>query len=176
MRGFSLLNVIFLAGLLLSVRVMVAGVERGVSAGQSIVRARWAMLAGAATLGGFVGSIVARTTVTSLTLWGSVFVSALIGAWSARSLVRRAAAMPVSDHEFDPRYELQGVPATVVQAIPADGDGLVRLPSGVVPGDVAIPARSLDGVPLERGIEVGVERIDGGVAFVEAWTAIEARL
>lgn len=176
MRGFSGWNVVFLAGLLLSVRVMVAGVERGISAGQSLVRARWAMLAGAATLSGFVGSVLTRSATVGATLWASVLISVLIGTWSARSLVRRAAAMPVSDHEFDPRFELQGVPATVVQAIPAHGDGLVRLPSGVVPGDVAIPARSLDGSPIASGIEVGVERIDDGVAFVESWAAIEARL
>ncbi|MES3035034.1 MAG: hypothetical protein V4813_13630 [Gemmatimonadota bacterium] len=176
MRGFSPWNVVFLAGLLLSVRVMVAGVERGVSAGQTLVRSRWAMLAGAATLSGFIGSLLARSGSRGVVFWASALASVLIGAWSARILVRRAAAMPVSDHEFDPRFELQGVPALVVQAIPADGDGLVRLPSGVVPGDVAIPARSLDGMPIASGIEVGVERIDAGVAFVESWAAIEARL
>ena len=176
MRGFSPLNAVFLAGLLLGVRVMVAGVERGVSTGQSIVRARWAVLAGAATLSGFVGSVLTRTGAAGAASWSLVVVSALLGAWSARSLVRRAAAMPVSDHEFDPRFQLQGVPAMVVQAIPADGDGLVRLPSGVVTGDLPLPARSLDGSPIASGIEVGVERIDGGVAFVESWAAIEARL
>lgn len=176
MRGFSLFNAVFLAGLLLSVRVMVAGVERGVSTGQSVVRARWAMLAGAATLGGFVGSVLTRTGVPDIVLWGSVLSGVLVGAWSARSLVRRAAAMPVSDHESDPRFELQGVPATVVQAIPADGDGLVRLPRGAVPGDAPLRARSVDGAAIESGMEVGVDRIDDGVAFVEAWAAIEARL
>ena len=141
MRGFSVLNAVFLSGLLLGVRVMVAGVERGVSAGQPIVRARWAMLAGAATLSGFVGSALTRTGAMGAASWGLVVVSALVGAWSARSLVRRAAAMPVSDHEFDPRFQLQGVPALVVQAIPADGDGgqhRVLVESGVEGGRVIV--------------------------------------
>lgn len=176
MRGFSLFNLVFLGGLLLSVRVMIAGVERGVAAGQSIVRARLAMLAGATTLAGFVGSVLVRSNVSAIALWSGVVASVVAGAWSAGFLVRRAAAMPVSDHDFDPRFELQGVPATVVSTIPADGEGLVTLPTGLSSGDGAMRARSLDGVAIERGLEVGVERIEDGVAFVEAWSAIEARL
>jgi hypothetical protein len=174
--GFSLYNLLFLAGLLLSVRVMVAGVERGVAEGQSIVRARWAMLAGGATLAGFIGSVMARTDVSVVTMLVAVFCGAVAGVWSAQWLVRRAAAMPVSDHEFDPRFEWQGVPATVVVPIPADGEGLVQLPAGLSHRKDAIPARSLDGAPIAGGMEVGVERIEDGVAFVEAWSAIEARL
>jgi hypothetical protein len=99
----------------------------------------------------------------------------LAGAISARVLVARAAAMPVSDHEFDPRYALQGVPAVVVEPIPLFGDGAVQLAEGSV--HVApLRARSLDGSAIARGVEVGVERIDDGVAVVEAWSTIEARL
>lgn len=176
MRGFSLFNLLFLGGLLLSVRVMVAGVERGVAAGQSIVRARWAMLAGATTLAGFTGSVLVRLGQSLGITWMAVGLAAVAGMWSAAFLVRRAAAMPVSDHEFDPRYELQGVPATVVAPIPADGEGMVRLPAGLAQGDTSIRARSLDGAAIASGIEVGVERVEDGVAFVESWAAIEARL
>jgi uncharacterized membrane protein len=174
--GFSLYNLLFIGGLLLSVRVMVAGVERGVADGQLIVRTRWVILAGGATLAGFIGSVLVRLDVAVVTMLVAVLGGAVAGAWSAQWLVRRAAAMPLSDHEFDPRFELQGVPATVVVPIPADGEGLVQLPAGLSLREDAIPARSLDGAPIASGMEVGVERIEDGVAFVEAWSAIEARL
>jgi len=171
-RGLSLFNLVFLSGLLLSVRVMVVGVERCTREGQSVVRSRWAMLAGTLTLAGFTGSVLNRSGAASISLWSVVLIAAMAGGWSARLLVRRAAAMPVSDHEFDPRFELQGVPATVVSPIPAGGDGLVRLTAD----GGAIAARSFDGSPIASGIEVGVERIENGVAIVESWAAIETRL
>lgn len=175
MRGFSLFNVMFLAGLLLSVRVMVAGVERTRGSGGVVVRSRWAMLAGMLTLSGFLGSLLTRLSMSRGVVALAVLGGLVIGAVSARLLVSRAAAMPVSDHEFDPRFALQGVPALVIEPIPADGAGLVQLPAGAG-AQVPMRARSLDGVAIARGEEVGVERIDDGVAFVEAWSAIEARL
>lgn len=175
MRGFSVFNLVFLAGLLIAVRVMVAGVERSGRDGTVHVRTRWAMLGGMLTLGGFVGSLTARMQASAAVRVAVTAMAVVFGIVAARVLVKRAVAMPVSDHEFDPRFELQGVPAIVVESIPASGDGFVRLPDG---SGFAMPlrARSLDGAPIARGVEVGVERIDDGVAFVEAWSAIEARL
>jgi len=176
-QGSSQYNFVFLAGLLFSVRVMVRGVERRESRGDPTVRTRWAMLAGALTLSGFVGSLLVRLDLSTGRAAAWSFAAAVIGAVSARILVRRAVAMPVSDHDFDPRFELQGVPAIVIQPIPSNGDGLVRLPAGA--GEVhesMLRARSIDGTPIAVGVEVGVDRVDDGVAVVEAWSAIEARL
>lgn len=174
-RGFSLFNLVFLAGLLVAARVMVAGVERSGRDGAMQVRTRWAMLGGMLTLAGFVGSLMARTNASVSVRAIVISLAVLFGVVATRVLVTRAVAMPVSDHEFDPRFELQGVPAIVVESIPAAGDGFVRLPEG---SGMAMPlrARSLDGAPIACGVEVGVERIDDGIAFVEMWSAIEARL
>jgi hypothetical protein len=174
-RGFSLFNIVFLVGLLTSVRVMVAGVERDRGAAGSVVRTRWAMMAGAMTLSGFLGSLLTRLSVPASLTALVALAAAIIGAASARRLVRQAVAMPVSDHEFDPRYELQGVPALVVEEIPESGEGIVRVPSRSGP-PALMAARSLDGQAISRDVEVGVERVDDGVAFVEVWAAIEARL
>lgn len=175
MRGFRLFDVVFLSGLLLSVRVMVSGVELRRGSGQPIVRSRWAMLAGALTLSGFIGAVSVRQSPSALLIGALVLGGVVVGALSAQLLVSRVASMPFSDHEFDPRFALQGVPALVVASIPANGDGFVQLPVG---SDARAPirARSLDGAAIACGEEVGVERIDGGVAFVEVWSAIEARL
>ncbi len=175
MGGFTPFDVVFLVGLVLSVRVMVSGVERQRSSGKSVVRARWAMLAGVCTLSGFLGAICMRLGTGRLVVAIAVLLGAAAGALSARLLVARAAAMPVSDHEFDPRYALQGVPAVVVEPIPLFGDGAVQLAEGSI-HVTPLRARSLDGSAIDKGVEVGVERIDDGVAVVEAWSAIEARL
>ncbi len=174
-RGFSLFNLAFLAGLLIGVRVMVAGVERDRGESGLVVRTRWAMLAGALTLTGFFGSLLTRLAVSRGVIALVSVCAVTLGVFGSRFLVRRAVAMPVSDHEFDPRFALQGIPAVVVEEIPAFGTGIVRLParSG---SESLVAARSLDGSMIARNVEVGVERIDDGVAFVEVWSAIEARL
>ena len=175
MSGFSLFNVVFLAGLLCGVWVMVAGVERDRGPAGMSVRTQWAMLAGAMTLAGFLGSLLSRRSVSFAGTAVVALIAAAVGALGARLLVHQAVAMPVTDHEFDPRFELQGVPAVVVEAIPAIGEGVVQLPShSGLP--VLVAARSLDGRAIARDVEVAVERIEAGVAFVEAWSAIEARL
>jgi len=174
-RGFRLFDVVFLSGLLLSVRVMVSGVELRRGPGQPVVRSRWAMLAGALTLSGFLGAVSVRLSPSAALVGALVFGGVVVGALSAQLLVSYVASMPTSDHELDPRFALQGVPALVVASIPANGDGLVQLPVGSESRS-PIRARSVDGAAIARGEEVGVERIDGGVAFVEVWSAIEARL
>ena len=123
MRGFSVFNLVFLAGLLVAVRVMVAGVERSGRDGEHEVRTRWAMLGGMLTLTGFVGSMMARVNASLSVRVVVTSLAVVLGIVVARVLVQRAVAMPVSDHEFDPRFELQGVPAIVVVSIPAAGDG-----------------------------------------------------
>ncbi len=175
MGGFRLFDVVFLAGVLLSVRLMVSGVERDRGDGEPVVRSRFAMLAGALTLAGFLGAVSIRLSPSVFLSSALLLGGAMTGALSARWLVARAAAPPNEDHEFDPRFALQGVPALVVRSIPVNGDGLVQLSPG---SDAPSPirARSVDGSAIARGEEVGVERIDGGVAFVEAWSVIEARL
>lgn len=175
MRGFTLFDVVFLVGLLLSVRIMVAGVELARGAGEPVVRARVAMLAGVLTLSGFLGALLVRLSASRTVIGLAVLSGVVFGALSARLLVARAAGMPVTDHEFDPRFAMQGVPGFVIEPIPANGDGFVQLPPGAE-AQTPIRARSVDGAAIARGEEVSVERIDNGVAFVELWSAIEARL
>ena len=92
MRTFSVCNLAFFGGLLLSVRVMLAGGERGVSKKQSLVRTRWAVLAGSLTLAGFTGSFLLRTGAAAIAFWAGVIIATAAGGWGAWFLVRRAAA------------------------------------------------------------------------------------
>ena len=37
-------------------------------------------------------------------------------------------------------------------------------------------AQSLDGTPVAVGTEVIIDRVEGGVAYVESWVEVEQRL
>jgi hypothetical protein len=39
-----------------------------------------------------------------------------------------------------------------------------------------VRARSWDGAPIDAGADVAIERVEGGVAYVERWAQVEARL
>jgi hypothetical protein len=39
-----------------------------------------------------------------------------------------------------------------------------------------VPAKSLTGKTLASGEEVVIDRIEGGIAFVEEWSVVEQRL
>jgi membrane protein implicated in regulation of membrane protease activity len=74
----------------------------------------------------------------------------------------------------DDRYLLQGHPASVTRGIPADGEGeIVYEADG---RSWTVRARSWDGAPIGAGTEVAIERVEDGVAYVEAWAEVEARL
>ena len=71
-------------------------------------------------------------------------------------------------------HELQGHPAAVTGAIGAGGTGEIAYEADG--RSWRVPARSWDGAPIDAGAEVVIERLDGGVAVVERWAEVEARL
>jgi len=74
----------------------------------------------------------------------------------------------------DPRYALQGHVAMVTEAIPDGGEGSIAY--GASDASLSLRARSIDGQGIEEGQEVCIERVEEGVAFVELWSLVEARL
>jgi membrane protein implicated in regulation of membrane protease activity len=69
---------------------------------------------------------------------------------------------------------MQGHPAAVTRAIPEGGEGEIAYEADGRRWTVA--ARSWDGAAIEAGAEVAIERVEGGVAYVEQWALVEARL
>jgi membrane protein implicated in regulation of membrane protease activity len=104
-------------------------------------------------------------------------VAALLGALWAALVFRVAIAMArvTPDHDpDDPRYKFQGTVAVVTSAIPVGGEGTISFDIG--DEHRTTRARSIDDAPIDDGVEVCIERIDEGVAFVERWALVEARL
>lgn len=96
---------------------------------------------------------------------GAALSVALLAGWALPSVRREVT---------DDRYVMQGHPATIVRAIPADGVGEIAYEAD---GRTwTVHARSWDGAPIGAGTEVAIERVEDGVAYVEAWSEVEARL
>lgn len=75
--------------------------------------------------------------------------------------------------EFDPEV-LTGHIARVTSAIGAAAAGAVVYTLEGRRHDVA--AFSLDGSPIQAGVDVVIDRIENGLAFVERWEAVEGRI
>lgn len=180
----------FLAGLLLSVYVMLHGVERGPApsarapheaTGAHDPRTEPRPLvnrqnvAACLTVFGAAGYLLLRfSPLGSLAV---LALAALAGAaaFGLSGVLLNAWALPSARREVvDDRYLMQGHPATVTQAIPAGGDGEIAYESDG--RRWMVTARSWDGAAIERGAEVAIDRVEGGVAFVEQWAQVEARL
>lgn len=173
-----------LAGLTLAVRVMVAGVLKPLPLGAlpefAIARrARYSpsLFAAGLTSFGVVGAALvrlgapggaARLALACAAAAAAVSVASLLLKWWALSPVAPA------DPEDDPRFSLQGLPARITRAVVGDVPGEVTFRADGQPH--VLPARAIDGGELAAGTEVVLDRIEGGMAWVEAWTQVEARL
>jgi membrane protein implicated in regulation of membrane protease activity len=124
---------------------------------------------------GVAGYLLTRHRTMSAT--GGAGLALLLGVlWAAlvtRLAIATAQVTPEHDPD-DPRFLLQGHVAVVTQAIPAEGEGAIAYGEG--DGHRILPARAIDESAIAEGLEVCIERVDGGVAFVEPWAMVEARL
>ena len=168
----------FIAGLLLAVRVMIFGVERPQDerrVGERSFRLSPAATAAFAAIFGATGYLLTRGKVGGPA--ATVGVAGVFGAFSALVTARLVSTWwrttPASDVD-DERYVLQGHIARVTKAIRADVDGEVAYEMGN--RHHVLRARSFDAGALSVGTDVVIERIEGDVAYVEAWMDVEKRL
>ena len=168
----------FIGGLLLAVRIMIAGVERPREehpSGERTFRLSPPVFVAFAIVFGLVGYILTQRQigVPGSRLVIAVVLGALCAAVAARLVQKWWAVTP--EHEVDDeRYVLQGHLARVTKPIRSDVDGEVAFEVGQE--QRVLPARSLDDLALPAGTEVVIERIENDVAFVESWMEVEKRL
>ena len=176
------MNILFLAsfigGLLLAVRIMIAGVERPRTAhpaGERTFRLSPPVVAVFAVVFGLLGYILWRRQLGSVaTEAGTAAVVALVVAMVTARLVRDWWKVTPEFETDDERFVLQGHVARVTKPI-ADG----------VDGEVVFEhegkshvhrARGIDATHLAAGDEVVIERIEDDIAYVESWAEVEKRL
>jgi membrane protein implicated in regulation of membrane protease activity len=166
----------FCLGLLLGVRIMFFGAERrrAPTDGMPLRRSEPA-IAAFLVMFGVAGYLLTRPGRLS-PAYGLLAALALGALWAlvvTRLAIATARVQPEHDPD-DPRYVLQGHVATVTQSIPANGEGTITY--GELAERRSLRARSIDSQGIDEGVEVCIERVEEGVAFVELWALVEARL
>lgn len=168
----------FIGGLLLAVRIMIAGVERSREdhpAGERTFRLSPPIFSAFAVVFGLAGYILARREIGGLVT--QVVVAGVLGLITAvitARLVRDWWKVTPEHETDDERYLLQGHPARVTQPIRADVDGEVAFEVGTTKH--VLRARGIDDTALPAGSEVIIERIEDEIAYVESWVEVEKRL
>lgn len=168
----------FVVGLLLAVRVMMYGVERPREenpTGERSFRLSPAIIVAFLTSFGAVGYVLTRRGSVSVatTVGAAVLAGAVLSVITAY-LVRKWWVITPEHDVDDVRYILQGHIARVTKPILANVEGEVAYDLGTTRH--VLRARSFDDGALPAGTEVVIERIEGDVAYVEAWMEVEKRL
>lgn len=178
----------FLAGVALAVYVLVRGVERrgrksvaalpddfGRETGIGRIALGTPIAASSLIILGAVGYTGVR--VGSLSSGIAVLLAMLAVAISApvvTRLVRRWARRAAIEDAPDPRFALQGLIGRIRRAgTPNDTAEVEYAVNGRL---IVAAARSLDHHPLLPGIEVVIDRVEGGIVYVEPWSRVEQRL
>lgn len=169
--------VAFIAGLVLAVIAMLHGVEHTRPNRSRAPSAFFNLPALAAFAVGFgaVGYPVAsRTTLPD---WVVLLIAAGSGALAISGMIALLAAWALrgasgGTHTDD--HEIQGHLAVVTREIGATTPGEIAYDlSG---REIRVPAKTLTAQPLSAGVEVVIDRIENGVAFVEEWAVVEQRI
>jgi len=169
---------VFIAGLLSAVWVMMYGVERPREthpAGERSFRISPPVAIAFAITFGAAGTLLSRRAMgTSLSRAAIAAGLGIAVSLVAARLLRRWWTVTPEHDVDDERYILQGHIARVTKPIREGVDGEVEFDIGTE--HRVVRARSFDDGALPAGTEVVIERIEGDVAFVEAWMEVEKRL
>jgi hypothetical protein len=164
-------------GVIAAVRVMLYGVERQRSAGDTSPRsfsASPALISVFSFVAGIVGYVSRRLGLRPGPTWLAALGIAAVATFAA-SRVITAWWTVVPEHDIDDeRYVLQGSLGRVTAAIDGESAGQISLENSA--HKEFLPARSIDGQTMGVGTEVVIERIEDGVAYVEDWAVVEKRL
>jgi hypothetical protein len=167
----------FSAGLLLAVRIMFFGAERRrrSAAGTLALRRSEPALVAFLVMFGVAGYLLARHR--TMAVGPAAAVALLLGiAWAGlvtRVAVATARVQPERDLD-DPRFLLQGHVGVVTTSIPIGGEGELVVQEGN--SRRSFRARASNDGGVAEGQEVCIEWVEDGVAHVELWSAVEARL
>jgi len=180
---------LLLTGLVLGVYAMLYGTERRVHAVIAPHERRsehdpasepsplFNRASGAAFAVGFglTGYLLDRYTGWS---WLGALVAALLAGGATyvlqSLLIARWAIPGARTDQVDERFLLQGTLGRVVQVAAAGAAG--RMTYALDGREFTLPVRAMDDSVLASDVDVVIDRVEGGVAYVELWAAVERRL
>lgn len=171
--------VAFIGGLMLAVFSMLHGVER---ARRKRNRSRkpsavFNFPAVAAFAAGFGATGYLLATRTVLPPWGILLLAVAGGGLAVAgmiTLLARWALRGLTGPTITDVEDIQGQPAVVTREISLGSLGEIAYEHQGT--QVRVSARGLDTRTLPAGTEVVIDRLEGGVAFVEEWALVEQRL
>jgi hypothetical protein len=166
-----------MGGLLLAVFAMLNGVQRARRERGRAPSAFFNLPAVAAFAVGFGAVGYPLASRTRLPMWGILLIAigagaltisgmvTLLAQWAFRGI---SAASPIEEEE------IQGHLAVVTRDIAVSLPGEISYQYHGT--ELRSPARSIGTKALPIGVEVVIDRIEAGVAFVEEWAIVEQRL
>jgi hypothetical protein len=168
--------VAFLAGLILAVFAMLHGVERKPArTGRRRVALDVPTIAAFAAVFGATGyPLMVYSRLSPAAVIAIACVVGLAGVALALTLVAGWAIPGAKAEVIDERYVMQGALARVTEVSADHTTGTIVYDAGGVRQSAR--AKGLDGARLDVGAEVAIERIEDGIAYVELWSQVEARL
>lgn len=166
----------FIGGLVLAVFAMLHGVEHMRRSRRGTPSAFLNLPAVAAFAVGFGAVGYPLASRTRLSTWGILLIAVATGIVATSGMITLLArwalrGIPQSGMTDD---EIQGQFATVTRDIPINAPGEISYEH--LGRKLNIPARGLGKKALPSGTDVVIDRIEGGVAFVEEWSVVEQRL
>jgi hypothetical protein len=105
---------------------------------------------------------------------GAALLAGLLAGVLAATVVSRWAAYAVTHDRPDERFVLQGHVATIVRSESAGRSAEIEYRANG--RRVVVPAHAIGNVSLVEGTDVVIDRLEAGVAFVEAWSQVEERI
>lgn len=167
----------FGGGLAIAVYAMLQGVERNRKSGvtRPAPHLNFPALAALMVVFGAVGYSLLRNSTLSSVQVALIAAGAGIAGWIGMGvLMAKWALRPTPPNAHDEAEEIQGQLAVVVSQIRANVTGSIRYERNGTSHEV--PARGLDETELLPGGDVVIDHFDDGVAIVEDWASVEARL
>lgn len=168
--------VAFIGGLMLAVFAMLNGVGVARRNRGRKPSAFFNLPAVAAFAIGFGAAGYPLATRTQLPVWGILLIAIAAGALAISGMITllaqwafRGASASTVDQE-----EIQGQLAVVTREITDSSPGEISYE--FLGKEIRVPARGLSPKSLVIGADVVIDRIEGGVAFVEEWAVVEQRL
>jgi len=164
--------VVFIGGLVTAVYAMLQGVTTapGTPAPTRIMRKSAPAVAGFAVAFGVLGYLL--TTRSSLSPWKVLGISALGAALTLTMTAPGLVRLTRRTSSADP--ELEGQLAEVITALSASKAGEISYQRDG--RSIRQPALNVNDGIFQPGKEVVIDRVENGIAYVEDWETVEARL
>jgi hypothetical protein len=167
----------FIGGLILAVLAMLHGVEHTRRNRSRAPSPFFNLPAVAAFAIGFGAAGYPLASRTRLPVWAIVLIAVATGALAISgmiTLLAQWALRGVSTPSAGDEHEIQGELAVVTRDItPAVPGEISYQQSGK---ELRVRAQALSAKPLAAGVEVVIDRIENGIAFVEEWSVVERRI